>query len=331
MGINQLLFDFGNTRERVHQADLLRQAADWGVLAAQNDLALRVKERFYAVLQNQRLLTSAQSDLSNRQEQLRLARALYKAGNKSPGDVVRAQTAVSNSVFNLNTARRNLELAQQDLAQSLGLPSLTPLNVTEQNEPDLPSREVGPLLNKAMQLRPDLLAAQRTVEGRKSGLNAAHTTNYPSVSTFAGVAYQGATNGVQYPLVLMQLQVDFNVYDGGLRSGTIEQAEGVLDSASADLLRTQLAVQREVTGVLAQLVSAERNVQAASLAVDAASEGIRIAFGRYKAALGTVTDVFDAQNQLLSANNNLANAQADLNLSRPRLRHALASPFGEGY
>jgi hypothetical protein len=53
--------------------------------------------------------------------------------------------------------------------------------------------------------------------------------------------------------------------------------------------------------------------------------------GRYKAALGTVTDVFDAQNAVVSANTNYANSLAKLDLARARLRHALADPFGEGY
>lgn len=331
LGLNQLLFDFGNTRERVHQADLLRQSADSGVLAAQNDLALTVKEQYYTMVENRELLAVAEKDLANRQEQLRLARALYKAGNKSPGDVVRAQTTVSTSVFNLNKVRRDLEIAQQQLLQALGFPPLTPLQLVDQVEPEIAERDVTTLLERAASVRPDLLAAQKTVEARQAGLNAAHTTNYPSVSTYAGLTYQGLANGLQYPAVVAQLQVSYNVYDGGARSGVIEQAQGALQAAEADLLRVRLSVQGEVTSVLAQVVSAERNVEAARLASDASQQGVRIAFGRYKAALGTLTDVFDAQNQFLSAGNNLASAQADLSRSRARLRHALAAPFAEGY
>lgn len=331
LGLNQLLFDFGNTRERVHQADLLRQSADSGVQAAENDLALTVKEQYYTVVETRELLEVAEKDLANRQEQLRLARALYKAGNKSPGDVVRAQTTVSTSVFNLNKARRDLEIAQQQLLQALGFPPLTPLQLTDLAEPEVSEREVSTLLERAAQVRPDLVAAQKTVEARQAGLNAAHTTNYPSVAGYAGLTYQGLANGIQYPAVVAQLQVSYNLFDGGARAGVIEQAQGALQAAQADLLRVQLSVQSEVTTVLAQVVSAERNVEAARLASEASQQGVRIAFGRYKAALGTLTDVFDAQNQFLSAGNNLASAQADLSRSRARLRHALAAPFAEGY
>lgn len=56
--------------------------------------------------------------------------------------------------------------------------------------------------------------------------------------------------------------------------------------------------------MLAQLITAERNVEAAQRAVDSAREGVRIAVGRYQAAL---------------------------DLARSRLRHSVAEPFGEGY
>ena len=56
VGVNWLLFDFGHTRDLVKAADLRRQAAAANLLQSENDVALLVKERFYAVLQAQRLV-----------------------------------------------------------------------------------------------------------------------------------------------------------------------------------------------------------------------------------------------------------------------------------
>ena len=83
--------------------------------------------------------------------------------------------------------------------------------------------------------------------------------------------------------------------------------------------------------MLIQLETAERNVDAATASVESARQGIRIAEGRYQAALGSLTDVFDAQLSFVSAQNNLVNSLNDLNLARARMRHALAAPFEENY
>lgn len=331
LGLSQLLFDFGRTRTLVRQADLNRQAAAAAVLQAENDLALEVKERFYTVILNRRLLQVRQDDLHHRQEQLRLARALYDAGELAPGDVVRAQTAVTNSVVSLNSARQDLELARQDQALALGLPPLTPLDIQESSEPDLPDKSVGYLMSKALERRPDMLVAQKNLEAGEAALGAAYALNRPALTAFTGITYQGDINGVQRPTFTAQLQLDFDLYDGGARAGAVTSAEGTLEIVEADLRRTELVVQRDVSGALAQLTTAERNLAAAQAGVDSAREGVRIAQGRYQVALGSLTDVFDAQSSLVTARNNLVGSLTDLDLARARLRYAVASPFEEGY
>jgi len=331
VGINWLLFDFGHTRDLVRAADLRRQAAAANLLQSENDVSLLVKERFYTVLQQQRLVQVGEDDLKNRQEQLRMSRALYQAGNMSPGDVVRSQTTVSNSVFALNNTRRNLELARLDLAQSLGISPRSELELVDFDEPDVPLRDMNELSKLAFTQRPDMLVAQRNVDAATAAYDAARTLNHPALSTFAGITYQGRANGVQYPTFNLQFNIDFQLWDGGAQAGATINAQGGIEVAKAAYTRAQLLVERDVSGVVMQLLTAERNLEAATAGVDSAREGMRIASGRYRAALGTLTDVFDAQNAILAARTNYVNSLNELNLSRARLRHALAAPFEHGY
>lgn len=331
LGVTQLLFDFGRTRQLVKQADLQRQAAAATVLQTENDVALTVKENFYSLILARRLVQVREDELTNRQEQLRLARALYDAGELAPGDVVRAQSAVTNTVVALNTARQDYELARQDQAQALGLSPLTELAISESSEPDLPNKELAYLLGQAVERRPDMLVAQKNLEASEAALGAAHALNRPALTAFTGITYQGDINGVQRPTFAAQLQLDFDLYDGGARAGAVKSAEGALEIVKADYRRTQLAVERDVSGAVAQLITSERNVSAAQAGVASAREGVRIAQGRYQVALGTLTDVFDAQATLVTAQTNLASSLSNLDLARARVRHALASPFEEGF
>lgn len=331
LGLNQLLFDFGRTRNLVLQADLERQAAAANVLSAQNQLAVDVKERFYSLILARRLVQVREDDVANRQEQLRLARALYEAGQLAPGDVVRAQTAVTNAVVTLNTAMLDFELAKQDQTQILGLPPLTRIELIDSAEPDLLTKDIGYLLDAAMERRPDILVAEKNVAAGEAGLGAAYALNRPALTTFTGITYQGDINGIQRPTFSVQLQLDFDIYDGGARAGAVTSAEGALEIVKADLTRTRLMVERDVGGALAQLLTAERNVAAAQAGVDSARQGVRIAEGRYRVALGTLTDVFDAQSNLVTSQTNLVRSLTDLDLARSRIRYALASPFEEGF
>lgn len=331
IGVTQLLFDFGRTRNLILQADLLRQAAAADLLASQNNVALTVKERFYGLTLAERLVEVSEEDLANREQQLALARALYDAGEMAPGDVVRAQSAVTASVVALNKARLDVETSRQDLLVSLGVSSLANINILKFSEPDLPNKNISYLLEEAFERRPDVLSAQRTVKAREAGLGAAYALNRPEFSTFTGVTYQGTLDGVQFPTLTAQLNLSFDIYDGGARAGSVTLAEGALEVSRADLERTKLEAQRAVTRALAELTTAEENVKAARAGVDSARQGVRIAEGRYRVALGSLTDVLDAQRAFVQARTDLATSQNELDLARARARHALAAPLEESF
>jgi outer membrane protein TolC len=331
IGYTQVLNDWGRSRNLIKQADLLRQASAASLLSTKNDAALDVKVQYYIFLQRAGLVLVAEDDLANRQQQLALAKALYEAGEMAPGDVVRAQSAVSASVVSLNQALLAQETARQDLLLSLGLSPLENVGLERFREPDLPNKNLEYLLEKAVQYRPDLLAAKRQVEARQAGVGAAYALNRPELSTFTGITYQGALDGVQFPTLTAQLSLAFDIYDGGARAGAVTSAEGALLVSQANLRRTELEVQRLVTQVLAQLLTAENNVEAAKAGVGSAREGVRIAEGRYRVALGSLTDVLDAQRASVQAQTDLVNSLNSLNIARARARHALAAPLEEDF
>ena len=313
------------------QADLLEQSAAAALLSTKNDVALNVKERFYDTILQTRLIDVAEDDLANRQQQLALARALYDAGEMAAGDVVRAQSEVTNSVVRLNAARLNGENARQQLLVSLGLSPTTLLEIAEFREPELTNKDIEYLLQTTAEKRPDLLAAQKAVEARKAGLGAAYALNKPELSTFTGITYQGPLDGRQFPTLTAQLNLAFDIYDGGARAGAVTAAEGSWQVSEAQLKRTRLEVQSVVSRSLAQLLTAEANVEAARAGVESAREGVRIAEGRYRTGIGSLTDVLDSQRAFVQAKTNLVNSLTDLDLARARKRHALASPLEEGF
>lgn len=331
IGYNQVLMDWGRSRNLIKAADLRRQSAEASLLSTKNDVALDVKERFYGYLRNKGLVLVAEDDLANRQHQLALARALYDAGEMAPGDVVRAQSAVTASVVFLNQARLNEETGRQELALSLGFSPLLKLDIQRFREPELPNMELEYLLEKALAQRPDLLAAERQVEAGKAGLGAAYALNRPELSTFTGVTYQGMLDGIQFPTLTAQLNLSFDIYDGGARAGAVTSAEGQLLVSEANFRRVRLEVNRSVTQALAQLLTAEQNVVAARMGVESAREGVRIAEGRYRVALGSLTDVLDAQRAYVLAQTDLVNSIFEANLARARTRHALAAPLEENF
>ncbi len=143
----------------------------------------------------------------------------------------------------------------------------------------------------------------------------------------AGVA------GQQFPLssntAALGLGVSFPIFDGGLRAGSVEQAQGQLQSAQANLNTAVLSVQNDVANAYVALRTAEQTLALANNEVANAQEGVRIAEGRYKENLGQFQDILTAQSLLLGAETDQTQAQNAVDQARTQLRHAIGIMFSD--
>ncbi|NJN73849.1 MAG: TolC family protein [Limnothrix sp. RL_2_0] len=68
----------------------------------------------------------------------------------------------------------------------------------------------------------------------------------------------------------------------------------------------------------------ERNIQTATIAVELAEESLRLARIRFKAGVGTQTDVISAQTELTTARNNLLQTITDYNRAYATLKREVS-------
>jgi outer membrane protein len=325
--LRQLLFDFNHTRDLVRQSEALERAAAQNLTRVQEDLVFQVKQAFYQYVQNTRLVAVNEGNLTNRQSQLALARARLNSGLGLPADMVTAETAVSEAVLNLNVARNAASLARVNLAALMGIDPRTPLQANETGEPAFPSDDVNALVNTALRQRPEVLQALATVQANQSGVSAARTTNAPVVSGSLGLSSRGADFPPRDDSFIVGASVSFNPFDGGLTAGRVREARANLQAAQAQLQSAQLTVTSDVAQAYFNLRTAEQRVLTADIEVANATEGVRIAQGRYTSGLGQFLDIINAQAQLLTASTNRVNAQFAVDQARAAIARAIGSPL----
>ena len=324
--VRQLIFDFNHTRDLVRQASALTRAAEQNLTRVQSDLVAQVKQAYYQVLQNDRLVTVNQENLNNRQSQLDLAKARLNSGLGLPSDVATAQTTYSASVITLSTAQNGAAIARVNLAVLMGIDARTPIATVEGGEPPFPSDDVNALVDQALRQRPDVLQAQANVDANRHGVAAARTTNTPVVAGTLGFSSRGNSFLPGDSGLTVGATVTFTPFDGGLTQGRVKEARANLDSAEAQLLGTRQSVTSDVAQAWLNLRTAEQRVATANLEVTNATEGVRIATGRYSTGLGLFLDIITAQSLLLTARTDLVNAQAQVDISRAALRRAIGTP-----
>ncbi|MDQ3813325.1 MAG: TolC family protein [Armatimonadota bacterium] len=325
--VQQLLFDFNRTRDLVRQAVAQERAAGANLTRVQADLVLQVKQAFYTYVQNVRLVGVNETNLRNRQEQLALAQARLNAGLGLPADVVRAQTAVAEAVFNLDLARNNASTSRVNLALLMGIDPRTPLQAADSGEPAVTTDNVNALVDSALAQRPEVLQAQATLQAAGFGLNAAKNTNAPSLSANVGVTARGNKLLPRNSSLNAGVVLQWSPFDGGLTAGRVREARADVTTAQAQLNDVRLNVVSDVSQAYLNLRTAEQRVVTAEAQIVNAEESVRLAQGRYRAGLGTFIDVIDAQAALLTARTNRVNALSAVDQARAALARAIGAPI----
>jgi outer membrane protein TolC len=320
--INQLIFDFNHTHDLLNQTEAQLRSTNANLTRVQADQVLQVKQAFYTYAQNQQLVAVNEANVKNQQNHLALAQARLKAGLGLPADVVRAQTAVSDAIFSLNTAQNVASISRVNLALLMGIDPRTPIQVSDTREPDTSVDDVQAMVNDALRNRPEMRQAEANVNAAQYGLKAAKSTNKPAI--FANAGLNGRGN--DFPLsssLGAGISIRWDIFDSGFTAGRVESAKGNLGVTESQFQATQLQVVSDVSQSYLNLKTAEQRVKTADAEVANAEESLRLIQGRYQAGLGTFLDVLDAQTALVTAKTNRINAITAVDQARAALAHAV--------
>lgn len=320
--LEKLLYDYHHTRDLVRQAWALEALAQARLTAVQADLVLRVKQAFYEHLQDVRLVSVAENNVRSQRQHALLAQARLDSGLGLPYDVVRAQTAYSDAIYNLTVAQNQAAQSRVALAEIMGLDPRTPIVPADCIEPDGAPEDVAALVDCAVADRPEMQQAQAAITAARHAVAAARTVTSPVVTGSLGVSRRGDNPLPEAGTITLGVDLRWNAYDSGFTEGRVREAEANLQGALADQEAIRLQVVADVSQAYLNLRTAQQRLVTAGAQVKNAAEALRLAEGRYRAGLGVFIDILDAQAALDTAQTNQVNAQSSVDQARAALAHA---------
>jgi NodT family efflux transporter outer membrane factor (OMF) lipoprotein len=264
----------------------------------------------------------AEKDLLDRtivayQQALELTTNRFQGGIASQLDVAQAQTqleATQAQDIDVGVARAQFEHA---IANLVGRPASTftvpvrPLNWTS------PAIPVG-LPSELLQRRPDIAAAERRVAEANAQIGVAQAAFFPNVTLSGTVGREapGIATLLSGPALFWALgpQLVGTLFDGGLRSATVEQARAQYVAGVAAYRQTVLNALQEVEDNLAAVRILQQEAARQDEATRSAETSLQLAMNRYQTGVVGYLDVVAAQSIALSnqrAQVDLARRQAD--------------------
>jgi len=319
-----LLWDFGRTSDRVEAAEAGVEIELRSRDATTRGIVLEVELGYYEALARRRLAQVAAETLASEERHLGEIEQLVAVGARPPIDLARARTTVASARSQVVSADNAYALARAGLASAMGVAS-SDFEVAEVVAPALAgeSDATARMLTVALERRPELAGLRASMQAQRLTIRQAEHALYPTLRLGADTSYAGSEFEDPRWGASVGLTLSWTLYDGGAAaaSASAERLSLIVLDAQQEALRR--AVELQLTQARLEVSSAKAAGAAAAEQTTAATELLRLAEERYRAGVGNVIELGDAQVAASNAAAGEVAAAVQLSSARARLKWAL--------
>ena len=321
---NITLFDGGQRLYNLRMAKSQIEAAQANRVAVKYDVALQVKQQYYAVLAAMESEDAARLQMAQASEQFKTSIAKVRAGVATRSDSLRGVIQVGNAQLALITAQSSKEAADAALTRLVGseVPVTADPASVQENMSALPdSAELAALALHG----PAVDQAQANLDAAKESRKASKATYLPSLS--ASYSRSGSGTDPRFGLGddpfsyngRLSFSLSYPLFNNFQREEQVVRAKVAEVNARAALRDTELGAQASLTQNIGALRSASQRVAVQVASVAAAEEDVRVQQQRYNIGASTLLDLITSQAALATAQQSLIQARYDYRIARAQL------------
>ena len=292
----QLVTDFGRTKNLVASSRLQAQAANENVNVSRADILLNVDRAFYGALRAQAILAVAQQTVKQRETVSEQITTLAKSKLKSGLDVSFANVNLSEARLLLVKAQNDVQAAFAVLAETLGVSRRQTFELAEPAEALAVLPGIEDAMTTANRDRPELAAQRFQVDAAQHFSAAERDLVLPTLS-MAGAAgeipFRQATLPQDYAAIGFNVHIP--IFNGKLFSARHAEAENRAREAEALLSEEQGQVVRDVQLAWLSANTAFQNVALTAELFAEANKSLELAQARYDLGLGSIIELSQAQ------------------------------------
>ncbi len=263
-------------------------------------------------------LAVAEENARTQEQVVRVAEALFRGGQTTEFDVVRAKSQLSSTLASIPILEANIQATMYRLAVlAAKQPGL--LNAQLAPPKPIPTYD-GPItLGKPEELlkrRPDIRAVERQLASATAGIGVAEGDLFPRLTFTGSISFQSRyfdkLTGDDSDAWNLGPNLSWAAFDLGRVLARVDASEAVARQALAQYEQTVLLALEDVEGSLARFKGFKRRRDHLQDAVEQSNKAVAISRTQYENGLIDILPVLDAQRSALIAQLSLAESQTDL-------------------
>jgi len=324
--VTQLITDFGRTTNLVSSSQFQAKAEDQNAIATQQDIILAVDEAFYNTLETHALLQVAEDTVTTRQTLVDQVQALTDAKLRSDLDLSFSKVDLARAKLLLLESDNNYEASISTLSAILGYRDRQNFRAVEpeQQASAPPALDATQLIQKAMQLRPEILSMQDQVTAAEKFGRSEHDLWFPSVNA-AGVVGQAPVRNDQIPSWYGAMGVNINipVFNGFLFNARAKSADLDTEMKRRKLQDLEDNVARDVRNSWLDTQKAFARLTVTQQSLEQANLALELAQARYKLGLSSIVEFSQAQLQKTDADLQVTDAKYQYRVTQIMLAYQM--------
>ncbi len=295
--VSQLITDFGRTQNLVSSSAFSAKAQDENAIATQQQIVLAVDEAFYNTLETKALLHVAEETVSARQNLVDQIQALTNAKLRSDIDLSFSKVNLARAKLLRLESQNNYEASLSTLSAILAFPdrqSFEPVEPETQATP--PSADPAPLIQEALNQRPEVRALQNDVTAASKFSKAEHGLWWPTVSANGVVGSAPVRDDhISSWYGAVGVNINIPVFNGFLFNARARSADLETEMKRKKLQNLQDNVARDVRNSWLDTQKAYERLSVTRQLREQAGLALELAAARYKLGLSSIVEFSQAE------------------------------------
>ena len=317
---NQIVFE-----QSKRQIDVEEQK----LLAAEQDLVMKVSTAYFDVLASQDSLAYLLAQKAAVTEQLASAKRNFEVGTATITDTREAEARFDLVVAQEIAGRNDLQVKKLALDQLVGKPNSAPLPVKLplQLPPVMPS-DVAAWVQKSEEMHPTVRQSRLAFEVAQMEAKKAQTASMPTLDLTGNLNMANnngtASAGASYRTTTATVGLSFNMplFSGYAIENRVKEALALEEKARTDLEAVKRSVAQASRTAFFGLLSGQGQVKALQAAEASSQSALDANKLGYQVGVRINIDVLNSQSQLFDTKAKLAKARYDVLLGGLKLHQA---------
>ena len=258
------------------------------------------------------------------------------AGIATESDLLRIRAKQSEMDYQLRKARNGADLCRMALCSVIGFDMDSPIEVSDTVPESVFMGDIPTDISR----RPEVRLLQLGVDVKRQQARMALGDFLPTVGVSLGYNYYGnfmlkgmaeVTEGVYMPykqeykngIGVGLLSVSIPLFHWGEGAMKVRKARREVENARLEEVENTRLMTLEARQAAINLEDGARLVSAAEVALEQAQESLRVERNRYDVAMGSLTELLDAQTQWYQSRSNLIEARTQFQINLTEYRRAV--------